>query len=231
LPTTAGLYESRADPEVRAKLLTFIQDMAGNDPNLIISLANDARPALSMRLIALLTSLPGGKGVPSLLSFVMFKNREIKLEVIHTLGDMRSEMANRILMGFLNDPDEDLRIQAAMKLDPSEERSRIDHIIHEAGTPSFRKKSLKEKQAIMSFLGRTRTPDALAFLGTVLTRTAVWPSARTLEMRLAAVQGLESMAGPEAMSALEAATQLRGKKVRQAAAEALARLRQGGTRT
>jgi hypothetical protein len=230
LPTTAGLYESRADPEVRAKILTFIEDMAGGDPNLIISLANDARPALSMRLISLLTGLPGGKGVPSLLSFVMFKNREIKLEVIHTLGDMRSEMANRILMGFLNDPDEDLRIQAAMKLDPSEERSRIDHIIHEAGTPAFLKKSIKEKQAIMSFLGRTRTADALAFLGTVLAKTTVWPSARNLEMRLAAVQGLESMASPEAVSALESATRLRGKKVRQAAAEALARIKPGGTR-
>jgi len=231
MPTAAGLYETHADPEARAKILTFIQEISGNDPNLIISLANDARPALSMRLIALLTGLAGGKGVPSLLAFVMFKNREIKLEVIHVLGDMRSEMANRILMGFLNDADEDLRIQAAMKLDPSEERSRIGHIIHEAGTPAFRKKSLKEKQAILSFLGRTRTAEALAFLSAAASRTSLWPSGRNVEMRLAAVQGLESMATPEALSALETVGRLRGRKVRQAVAEALARVQPSGGRT
>jgi HEAT repeat protein len=229
LPTAAGLYESHTDPEVRAALLAFIQDISGDDPNLIISLANDARPALSMRILTILVGMPEGKGIPSLLAFVMFKNREIKLEVIHQLGEIRSEMANRILMGFLNDPDEELRIQAAMKLDPSEEKSRIEHVIREAASPAFRRKSLKEKQAILSFLGRTRTPDALAFLGAALVRTTLWPSTRNLEMRLAAVQGLESMATPEAKLALESAAHLRGRRVRLAAEEALARIRQAGT--
>ena len=231
LPTAAGLYEFQADPAVRDRILSFIEEMAGGDPNLIISLAHDSRPALSMRIIATLVRMPEGKGVPSLLAFVMFKNREIKLEVIHSLGDVRSEMANRILMGFLNDPDEDLRIQAAMKLDPSEEKSRIGHIIREAGSPGFQKKSLKEKQAILSFLGRTRSAEALAFLEAALARTTLWPSTRNLEMRLAAVQGLESMATPEAVRALEWAVGLRGKRIRQAAEEALARIRSGGTQT
>jgi HEAT repeat protein len=142
---------------------------------------------------------------------------------------MKSETSNRILMGFLNDPDEDLRIQAAMKLDPSEESSRIEHIIREAAAPGFRKKSLKEKEAILSFLGRTRSGQALAFLVSAVGKTSLWPSTRSLEMRLAAVQGLESMATPEAASALGAATQLRGKKVRRAAADALARIQPAGS--
>jgi hypothetical protein len=228
LPTAAGLYESMATLEGRALILSFIREMAGEDPNLIVSLANDARPALSMEIIGLLVRMPGNKGVNNLLTFVMFKNRDIKLEVIHLLGGMKSEASNRILMGFLNDPDEDLRIQAAMKLDPSEESSRIEHIIREAAAPGFRKKSLKEKEAIFSFLGRTRSGQALAFLVSAVGKTSLWPSTRSLEMRLAAVQGLESMATPEAAGALGAATQLRGKKVRRAAADALARIQPAG---
>jgi len=229
LPTAAGLYESLATAEARAQILAFLKDMAGGDPNLIVSLANDARPALSMEIIGLLLRMPGNKGINSLLTFVMFKNRDIKLEVIHSLGDIKSEAANRILMGFLNDPDEDVRIQAAMKLDPSEEKSRIEHIIHEAAAPGFGKKSLKEKEAILSFLGRTRSGEALAFLVSAVEKTSLWPSTKNLEMRLAAVQGLESMATPEAVSALESAGRLRGKKVRQAAEDALARIRSAGT--
>jgi HEAT repeat protein len=167
--------------------------------------------------------MPGQKGVLHLSAFLMFKNRDIKLEVIHALGRMGNEMADRILMGFLNDPDEDLRIQAAMKLNPTEEKSRIVHIIHEASAPAFRKKSLKEKQAILSFLGRTRSEEALGFLAGTLEKTTFLPSARNQEMRLAAVAGLESMGTAEAAAALETGTRARGKKVREACAEALVR--------
>jgi HEAT repeat protein len=228
LPAAANLYESHTNPDVRSQILSFIEDMVGQDPNRLVSLANDARPALSIEIVGLLVRTPGNKGVPSLLAFVMFKSREIKLEVIHSLGGVGTELSNRILMGFLNDPDEDLRIQAAMKLDPSEERSRIDHIIREAATPAFRKKSLKEKEAILSFLGRTRSAEALRFLIASVERTTLLPSNRNLEMRLAAVGGLESLGTPEAAGALEAASRLRGKKVRQAAADALARIKSSG---
>ena len=231
LPAAAGLYESRSDPGLRAEILSFLEQTAAGDPQLLISLANDARPALSLEIMRLLIAMPAHKGAASLLTFVMFKNRDIKLEVIHALGEMKTEMSNRILMGFLNDPDEDLRIQAAMKLDPSEARTRIDHIIHEASAAAFRKKGLREKQAILSFLGRTRSEAALAYLAAALRRTTLWPSSRNAEMRLAAVQGLESMGTPEAVAALERGSRMRGKRVRLAAEEALARLRSAGGRT
>jgi hypothetical protein len=224
LPTAAGLFEAQSNQDVRTQILAFIEETGGHDASLIVSLANDARPTLSLEIIGILVRLPGQKGVPHLSAFLMFKSRGIKLEVIHTLGLMRNEMSNRILMGFLNDPDEDLRIQAAMKLNPTEEKSRIVHVIHEASSPEFRKKSLKEKQAILSFLGRTRSEEALAFLVAALDKTTLLPSARNQEMRLAAVTGLESMATAEAANALEAGTRTRGRKVRDACAEALARI-------
>ena len=223
LSTAAGLYERQVDPEVRAKIIEFIKEVGGHDPGLIVSLANDNRPALSLEVIRTLSSMSEEKGIPHLSAFLMFKNRDLKLETIHVLGALRSEKANRILHGFLNDPDEDLRIQAALKLNPVEERSRIVQLIHEASTAEFRKKSLKEKQAILSFLGRTRSAEALAFLSGVLERTALWPSRRKLEMRLAAVAGLESMGTADASTALEAGARGRGRKIREACAEALAR--------
>jgi len=227
LSTAAGLFEAQTGQDVRAQILSFIEETGGHDPGLIISLANDARPALSSEIIGIIARMPGRKGISHLSAFLMFKNRDIKLEVIHALGAMRDEMSNRILMGFLNDPDEELRIQAAMKLNPTEEKSRIVHIIHEASLPEFRKKSLKEKQAILSFLGRTRSEEALTFLVAALEKTTFLPSARNLETRLAAVAGLESMGTAEAAAALETGTGARGKRVREACAEALARTHTG----
>ena len=227
LPMAAGFFEAQRDPEVRARILAFIETTGADDPGLIARLANDSRPALSLEIIRILTSMPGQKGISHLSAFLMFKSRDIKLEVIHALGGNRDDMSNKILMGFMNDPDEELRIQAAMKLNPTEEKSRIVHIIGEASGPGFRKKSLKEKQAILSFLGRTRSAEALAFLTGALGRTTLFPSAKNTEMRLAAVAGLESMGTPEASAALEAGTQGRGRKVKEACAEALARITTG----
>ena len=227
LPMAAGFFEAQRDPEVRARILAFMEETGGHDAALIVRLANDSRPALSMEVIRMLIRMPDQKGIAHLSAFLMFKNRDIKLEVIHALGDKRDEMSNRILMGFLNDPDEELRIQAAMKLNPTEEKSRIVHVIHEASEPGFRKKRLKEKQAILSFLGRTRSAEALTFLSGVLGRTTLFPSAKNLEMRLAAVAGLESMGTAEASAVLEECAKARGRKVREACAEALARLVQG----
>jgi len=227
LPIAAGFFEAQRDPDVRAQILAFIEQTSADDPGLIARLANDSRPSLSLEVIRILTNMPGQKGISHLSAFLMFKSRDIKLEVIHALGDLRGEMSNKILMGFLNDPDEELRIQAAMKLNPTEEKSRIVHIIREASDPGFRKKSLKEKQAILSFLGRTRSAEALAFLVGALGRTTLFPSAKNTEMRLAAVAGLESMGTPEASAALEAGTQGRGRKVRDACGGALARITTG----
>jgi hypothetical protein len=227
LPMTAGFFEAQRDPAIRASILEFIKATGGDDPGRIARLANDSRPSLSLEVIRILTDLPDLKGISHLSAFLMFKSRDIKLEVIHALGGRRDEMSNKILMGFLKDPDEELRIQAAMKLNPTEERSRIVHLIQEASDPGFRKKSLKEKQAILSFLGRTRSAEALAFLTEVLGRTTLWPSARNTEMRLAAVAGLESMGTDEASAALQESSRRRGRKVREACAEALARMLRG----
>jgi len=226
LPTTAGLYEGQRDPEVRAKILAFIEELGVRDPGLVVRLANDSRPTLSREIIRILTGLPEDRGIIHLSAFLMFKSRDIKLEVVHALGDRKDEMSNKILMGFLKDPDEELRIQAALKLNPTEEKSRIVHVIRDASDPGFRKKSLKEKQAILSFLGRTRSSEALAFLVACLGRTTFFPSSRNFEMRLAAVAGLESMGTAEAEAALEEGTRLRGRGVREACAEAIARIGQ-----
>lgn len=224
LPAAAGLFEKLTDLDVRKEVLAFIRDCGREDPALVTRLAGDVRPSLSLEIIRLLADLPDEKGIPPMVAFLDFKSRDIKLEAIRALGRRPHEKAGPILLGFLDDPDEVIRIQAALHLSQVGERDRIVHMIDQASKAAFRKKSFKEKVAILSFLGRTGSPEALAFLATVMKRWTVWPSGRNLEMRLAAVAGLAGMGTAEAKEALEAGLRARGKKVRQACGEALARL-------
>jgi len=221
LSLAADLFDIVPGGEGRHKILGFIADAGTVNPGLLPSLADNARPDLAREIIGMLSRIPENRGIPHLAAFLSFQNKEIKLEAIHALGGTRDEMANRILLGFLRDPDEEVRIQAAMKLNPTEGGTRVQHIVREASAREFQTKSLKEKEAILSFLGRTRSADALEFLRRTLERAPLFASKRVLEMRLAAVAGLKSMGTEEALGVLQKGAVGRTKKVREACTAAL----------
>ncbi len=224
LPLAADIYESISDPKARRKILDVIAEGTAGDAGFLARLAGDERPLLSLDIIGLLRNEAGKKALPHFAEFSRFRSQEIKLAAIEALGGFDDELANQILMSFLRDSDEDIRIQAALRLNPTAERSRIRRLIREAQTQAFRRKSAKEIEAIFGFLGRTKTPEAAAFLKKTLLRKIAWPSARDLAMRLSSVVGLERMGTAESKKILESGTGSGRKAVREVCARALARL-------
>jgi hypothetical protein len=223
LPLAADIYESIGDPDARRKILDVIVAGTSGDTGFLTGLAGDERPRLSMDIIGLLRKETGKKALSHFTDFLRIQNKEIKLAAVEALGDFKDELANRVLLGFLEDADEDVRIQAALRLHPIEEQSRIRRLIGETRTKAFRSKSAKEIAVILSYLGRTKTPEAAAFLKKTLLRKVFWPSAQNLAMRLGSAAGLESMGTAESKKALESGTRTGNKAVREACARALAR--------
>jgi hypothetical protein len=226
LPLASDVYESVPDPKTQGKILEFMNTVNAQDPRGLAALASDERPQLSRAVIGLLGQYPDNKGLPHFSVFVGLKTKEIKLEAIRALGQFRDEMANRILHGFFNDKDEDVRIQAALKLNPVEEKSKIQQLIREAEGRHFQDKSLKEKQAILSFLGRTQTEEAQTFLRKIFSKRGFWMSAKARDMKLSAVAGLEALGTEEAAKFLEKGAQSRNKALQESCSRALARLAQ-----
>lgn len=224
LPLAAEIYEAYPVPEFRVKVLGFLKGLELKDLGPLVSLADDSRPDLSKEIIRLLDEGRDRKAAQHLATFLSFQNRDIRIEAVHALGRIEDEMADKILAGFLKDRDEELRIQAALKLKYHGDTSRILAIIRDASTRSFRKKGLAEKQAIINFLGRSRTDDAFRFLKTLLERPRFLPSAGRIEMRLCAVSGLESMATTAAVEVLRRGATFRRTKIREACSGALVRM-------
>ena len=224
LPIAAEVYETYPDPEFRAQVMGFVRELDLKELGALTALANDSRPDLSGELIRYIAGSRDPKAPQHLAAFLGFQRRGIKLEAIHALGRFEDAMANKILAGFLKDPDEELRVQAALRLKYLGDRPRLLAIILEASERTFRKRSDAEKQAIFDFLGRTRTDEAFAFLKRTLERRALFPSAAEIALRLCAVRGLENMATPAALEALRRGSRSRLKKVQEACAAALVRL-------
>jgi HEAT repeat protein len=224
LPLAAYIYESVPSPESQKKILDFIKEANADDPGALARLAADERPLLSRAIIGFLSRDFGKKGLPHFAVFLGFKDPEIKREVIRVLGEARDEMASHILLGFLNDKDEDIRIEAIFRLDPAEAKSRVRHLVKEASSKPFRKRSMKEKQAFLAFLGRTRAEEALEFFRRTIEKKGLWMSARKREMKIAAVAGLEKMGTDEAVGILEKRARAGNRVLREACARALAAL-------
>jgi len=228
LPLTADIYESLEDPEARDALLDVFRSAAARDPGRLAGLASDERPRFSLAVVDLLAGA-GGKGLPFLSAFIGFKNSEVKLAAVAALGRSGGQTANHILLGFLKDADEDVRIRAAMALNPVEEKTRLLQLIREADSKAFGDKSVREKRAVLSFLGRTRNAEALVFLRSRLLKRNLRPSAAATETRLCAAAGLESMGTAEARAALEKGARSWNRAVRETCGQALARLSRSTT--
>lgn len=228
LGLAADLFEIAPDGEARHKVVSFIEKAGASSPGLVASLADSSRRALAREIVGILGRLPGQRGIPHLSAFVNFPDKDIKAETIQVLSGARNELANHILAGFLNDPDEEVRIQATLSLDPAQGGARVQQILREVSGREFGAKSFKEKEALLTLLGRTRSEDALAFLRRTLQRAPLFGSKRLLELRLAAVAGLESMGTEGALEALQRGALARAKKVREACRAALERLPPAG---
>lgn len=229
LGLAADLYDIAPDGQARHKVVDFIERAGAAQPAHLAGLADGTRPVLANEIVGILARLPGDRGIPHLAAFLNFPSNETKSAVVRALSRSRNETASRILAGFLNDPDEEIRIQAIMTLDPARGGVRVRQVLDEASGRDFRVKSLKEKEALLVFLGRTRSPEALEFLKRTLRRAPLFASKAALETRLAAASGLEGMATPDALEALQRGAIGRTRKVREACQAALMRLPPAGT--
>ncbi len=223
LGLAADLFEIAPDGDARRRIVSFIERTGGANPGLLAGLADHGRPSLAREIVGILSRLPGQRGIPHLSAFVSFPNLDVKSDVIQVLGRTRDTVANRILSAFLNDPSEEIRIQATLSLDPAQGGARVQQILREASGRDFHDKSYKEKEALLTFLGRTRSDDALAFLRRALERAPLFGSNRALEFRLAAVAGLEHMGTEGALKALQRGALGRTRRVREACRAALER--------
>jgi hypothetical protein len=141
-------------------------------------LSSDSRPDFTKEAIHFLVNFPEKRATPHFAVFTNYQTKELRLEAVWGLGRINDDVANRILLSFLNDPDEEVRIEAALKISRLSDRNKIIQLLQTAQSRDFRKKRLPEKRAILVFLGRSRTQEAFNFLKKVLQK---WTSRQSGE--------------------------------------------------
>ncbi|MGB9836755.1 MAG: HEAT repeat domain-containing protein [Candidatus Saccharicenans sp.] len=222
VPFMAELYEKVEDENFRLRLREFFAEKITLGPQNIVVLADDQRPKFSEMIIDLMRQQPAKKIIPHFSHFLSFSSRDLKLKAIEALGSFNDELASRLLFGFMNDADPEVRIKATASIKFLSDTTRLKQLMKEVFTRKFRQKSLEEKKALFEFLGRTRQPEAFNFLKKIYLKKSPWP--HVTELRVCAVSGLAAMGTKEAISLLKRGENFFNRRVREAAVEALVKL-------
>lgn len=228
LPLGAELAGHGPNEGVRARAVHFLEEMGRRDPSALAKLAQDSRPEFTRFVIAVFAKIRDPRTIPFVADIIGFKLKSSRLKAIQALGVFPEPEAQRILTGLLDDEEEDIRTQAADAVRLSNDPETVTRLIQDAGRKKFHRKSAAEKTAVLKALGRSRTPEAVAFLCSTVLGASLLEGRRGRETRLAAVAALEANGGPAAIDALSSGGARRGsRRVRAACQEALARLKPG----
>ncbi len=231
LSLVAELYDTERNPSFRSSISGYLLDVGRQSPQLIFGLVTPQRPSLVRDVITVLGGLDDRRVIPLLGQFRGEWAKPFKLEAIRALGKFRNPEASRALLGFLDDPDEEVRVIATNNMRILADSTLMSALEDLVRGKHFDKKTLAERQAVFDLLGRTRSPAAYDLLQGLL-RKGLGFLGRTekVSTRLCLIQALERFPTPRAREILNQGARLRNRTLRLACQTALAGLKFGDER-
>lgn len=217
----ADVYERATNQDMRLKALDILKEFAKSDLNELMALVQESRPALSQEIIRLLGETGDLRIVSFLANIVAYKNTPVKLTAIRALGRIQDEAANKVLLGFLADPNEEVRTTALDNIKKAADRQVLSHVIEAISDKDFFKKSDREKKSLFDVLGRSDGEDACLFLGAILTRVPFLPNPKHTELCLHSIGALEQMRLTASTEVLKKGAKRRHLKIRNASLKAI----------
>lgn len=220
-------FESSSDLRFRQRAVEYLEEVGQKDLSALMNIVQDSKPNLTKEIIAIVRRNRDKKAVHFLASFLSYKNPSLRMAAVNALGSSLEESAGKILVGFLSDEDENVRIRAAANLNLFKDTTLTGHILEIVSSKNFKKKSTEEKKILIECLAKSQTEEAFAHLRSLLNRSSLFPRKKQEELRLHAAGALEMVATPQAVEALREGARSRNKKIKQACLQALEKLAPG----
>lgn len=210
------LYEKIINTEFRKGSLEYFKDKGAKNPEALARLVDDNKTNLSKDVISILSSLREKRAIQSFAVFIPFKNKIIKSEAIKSLGKFKDMISSKILLGFLNDSDENIRILAASNIPSIKDDSIVEHVIQIVKYKGFKNKNKKEIEAILEILARSKTEKAHLGLEKIIGKLSFFSGSKNVEIGLCAIQSLKAMGSPESRHILKKGARSKNKKIKEA---------------
>ena len=216
IPLLSNLYEESKSPDFRIKALSLLKEIGKQDLKTLMNIAQNKHPAITNEIISILETSQDKNAVQYLSNFISYENKSIKANAIKALGKFQNNTANKILLAFLSDEEEELRIIATQNLQYTGDKSIVEHILKVVQNKSFLKKEKKEKTALLEFLARSQAAEAKAALKKILKKPTIFSHRKNIETSLCSISALKTTGNLEAVKILEEGVKSHNRKIKQA---------------
>jgi HEAT repeat protein len=223
IPVAAELLAENQEPETRRLAIAYLEEAGSEDIEVLAGQLQDGEPVISKEIIALLGRIQDKKALTYLAQLNSYTNEEIKLAGVETLASFPEPLAQRILFSFLQDEDEEIAAAAAEGLGWPGDKTILDRVARMITARQFHKRGARAKTAIMRFLARTGTPEAMKELRRVMEKSSLFSRAKRQHTRLCAVEALAAAGTPEAREVLERGQKSSNREVSEACRRVLER--------
>jgi HEAT repeat protein len=221
IPLAAELLAKSEELGARRAAVAYLEEAGRQNIDVLASQLQDGEPGVSREIIALLGRNAGKKALSHLATLKTYANKEIKLAAVETLGSLADPLARKILFEFIQDADEDIGAAAADYLRWPGDASTLERAIGMISARPFHDRGDKAKIALMRFLARAGTPEALTALHRAMGKSGLFSRAKRENTRLCAVEALAAVGTPEARDLLNSGLKSSNTKVSEACRKAL----------
>lgn len=223
IPFLSELYEKIENHGFRTRVKNYFKEqISSTQPGIITAQIDGQKPQLTGMIIDIMLEQPAQKIIPLFAAFLTLDNKDLKLKAIESLSSYNDELANKLLLAFMNDEEQEVRLKATTSLKFLGDTTHLNKLISKVFSAGFKARSFEEKKAMFEFLGRTKNQEAFRFLKKIYLKKS-WRRSLT-ELKICAIAGLETMGTKEAIGLLERGEHFLNRRVREASAEALVRL-------
>ena len=146
----------------------------------------------------------------------------VRKEIIHTLSEIKSDDAKNLLVSYLNDSDNTVRVSALKRLVSMEHRNAVPNILNIISSETFETKENYEKRELFEALAVLGYKEQLPYLKELLMKKSrLFGRAKVDELRILSAYALRKMNIPEAMDIMREGAASSDKAVKKICEDAL----------
>ncbi len=146
----------------------------------------------------------------------------VRKEIIHTLSEIKSDDAKNLLVSYLNDSDNTVRVSALKRLVSMEHRNAVPNILNIISSETFETKENYEKRELFEALAVLGYKEQLPYMKELLMKKSrLFGRAKVDELRILAAYALRKMNIPEAMDIIREGAASSDKTVKKICEDAL----------
>lgn len=222
IPSVIGLLALVKTLKTRRILCDILVELGQMDVKLIISRMEDGNWFVLRNLIYVLGKIGDEQILDVFPRFIHHKEVKIRKEVLHVLDAMANPKTEKLLMGFISDPDLSNRVYAIKSLVKKQVEAGLPLLLELIGGKSFELKALYEKKEIfnaIAMLGRDAVVPEIE--KHIHVRWSLFKNNQADERGLCAALSLQRIGTPAAVEALQRGRRSGRKSIREACQKSL----------